>query len=193
MTVLKLNDIEKLYSEKVAEYINKGYSISIEHSHGSQTNEVSTICLTNDNGKTVLRVGLIRACKDWRKEELKLVVLKYENVGYRTLWISDGEVLEERTFIEVDDRKKVYCESEEEFEKILSLRKERCKNREYEWIDREVEICSEKIKDLVWKIARKKDGYKSVPKKRITKVTKDKDGYWVHFENRRTLRIRLSK
>ena len=144
MTVLKINYIEKLYSEKVAEYIMKGYSINVEHSHGSQTNEISTICLTNDGGKTVLRVGLIRACEDWRKEELKLVVLKYENVGRRTLWISEGEVLEERTFIEVDDRK-IYCESEEDFDKILSLRKERSKNHEYKWYGKEVEICNEKI------------------------------------------------
>lgn len=189
MTVLKLNDIEKLYSEKVAEYINKGYSISVEHSKGSQTNEISTICLTNDNGKTVLRVGLIRACKDWRKEELKLVVLKYENVGYRTLWISEGEVLEERTFIEVED-KKTYCESEEDFKAILSKRKER--SRKY-YDDDEVEVTSPKIQDMIWRIVRKKDGYKGIPKKRIQKIIKVKNGYLVRVENKYSVRINLVK
>lgn len=191
MTIVKQNYIEKLYSEKVAEYIMKGYVISIEHTHGSQTNEVSTICLTNDSGKSILRVGLIRACEDWRKEELKLVILKYENVKPRdVLWISKGEVLFLRTFIEVDREKKVYCESEEDFDKILSLRRERSKNREYEWFDREEEITSEKIKDLVWKIARKYEGYKSVQRNKITKITKDKNGYFVSFENRPRLRVR---
>lgn len=190
MTIVKQNYIEKLYSEKIAEYIMKGYVISIEHTHGSQTNEVSTICLTNDSGKSILRVGLIRACEDWRKEELKLVILKYENVKPRDiLWLSKGEVLFSRTFIEVDREKKVYCESEEDFDKILSLRRERSINL-YELENRAVEVTSEKIKDLVWKIARKYEGYKSVQRNKITKITKDKNGYFVSFENRPRLRVR---
>ena len=190
MTIIKRNYIEKLYSEKVAEYIVKGYVISIEHTHGSQTNEVCTICLTNDSGKSILRIGLIRACENWRKEELKLVILKYENVRPSDiLWISKGEVLFSRTFIEVDREKKVYCESEEDFDKILSLRRERSINL-YELENRAVEVTSEKIKDLVWKIARKYEGYKSVQRNKITKITKDKNGYFVSFENRPRLRVR---
>jgi hypothetical protein len=194
MTVLKLNDIEKLYSEKVASLIMAGYVISSEHTSGSQTSEVSTISLTNNNGKTVIRVGLIEKFADWGKRELKLVVLKFENVGWGTLWNHKAEVLEEKTFFEVNREKKIYCESKIDLDKILSLRKERfenrkCNNRIY---DKEI-IESEKAINIIWKIVRKKDGYKSVPKKRIVRVLKDQYGYMVYVDNRPNLRIRLGK
>ena len=148
--VVKINEIEKLYSEKVAALISAGYSISIEHTHGSQSYEMSSISLTNNNGKTVIRVALITETVNWQKEKLKLVTLGFKDADNgRTLWNHKGDVIEEITFYDINREKKVYCDNEEEFNKILLLRKERFKNGEYQWEDRGVEICNEKIKDLI--------------------------------------------
>jgi hypothetical protein len=183
--IVKNNEIEKLYSEKIAALIMAGYTISIEHTHGSQSYEVSAVALTNNNGKTVIKVALISERVDWKKEKLKLVTLGFKDADNgRTLWNHKGDVVEEITFYEVDREKKVYTDDEQELEKIISLRSERFKSR----YQQEEIIDSEKMITAIWKMARKKDGYKSLKKKDIVRIVRDRKGFIVHLGSRPSFR-----
>lgn len=191
--IVKINQIEKRYSHKVAVLIRTGYTISCEHTRGCQSREVTSVSLTKDNGKTFIKVALIDDVVSLRKTKLKLVTLKFANADKtRTLWNDEGEVLSEETFFEVCRRKGIYSDSEEEFDNILALQSERYKNRAY-CEETPVEVLGEKVKAIVWKMVRKRDGYKSIKKKDIKKVVKDSYTYLIHIENRPCLRFSLRK
>lgn len=61
---MKFIDINKRYTELVAEYIGEGYSINAASMGGSQ-GEISKVDLTD--GKRILRV-LVQTFSDWRKK-----------------------------------------------------------------------------------------------------------------------------
>jgi hypothetical protein len=93
----KVSDIEKLYAETVANYIEGGYRISLEAcSSGSQSNEINHVDLTD--GKNIIRVVLVtnRSLMDDCTSVIvwSLKILEFEDgYGCNMLWNDKGTEL----------------------------------------------------------------------------------------------------
>lgn len=189
MAIIKFKEIENLYSQKVCEYINKGYVISSEHTSGSQTGEVVRIALSK--GETFIKICLLNSWENW-KETIKLVVLKFEKTNeWRTLWNNEAEIVEEKIFFEINHAKKVYSDDKAEFDVIAKKQKERSKNYYFEY-DYENILQSEKAKNVAYKLAKKQAGYKSINKKSIEKIVRGKNCYILRFLNKSSLYLRMT-
>lgn len=105
-------EIEKIYSDIIADYFNKGYYINMNTMSGSQLNEIAKIDLTN--GKEVLRVMLCGSNTDRDNEYnyyldyISIVIGRntdklYNNHG-DIIWNNHLEILSEQKFYEIGDR-----------------------------------------------------------------------------------------
>lgn len=105
-------EIEKIYSDIIADYFNKGYYINMNTMSGSQLNEIAKIDLTN--GKEVLRIMLYGSNTDRDNEYnyylhyISIVIGRntdklYNNHG-DIIWNNHLEILSEQRFYEIGDR-----------------------------------------------------------------------------------------
>lgn len=189
MAIIKFKEIENLYSQKVCEYINKGFVISSEHTSGSSTGEVVRIALSK--GETFIKICMLNSWENW-KETIKLVVLKFENVKSRTLWNREAEIVEEKIFFEINHENKVYSDDKAEFDLIAKKQRERSKNYYFEY-DYENLLQSEKAKNVAYKLAKKQAGYKSINKKSIEKIVRGENCYILRFLNKSSLYLRMKE
>lgn len=105
-------EIEKIYSDIIADYLNKGYYINMNTMSGSQLDEIAKIDLTN--GKEVLRVMLCGSNTDRDNEYnyylqyISIIIGRntdklYNNHG-DIIWNNHLEILSEQRFYEIGDR-----------------------------------------------------------------------------------------
>ena len=171
-------EIGMVFTQKVNEYLAKGFIFNLaESSRGCQGEEMKA-CLTNDGGKTVYIIFIESCYGGFRGVDTMVIqVRKYEDAkGNSTLWLNRGEEIEKKVFYGVEARRycrrdeERYVENLEESEMIKSIQDERfslrcsMKNNEKE--------LPEKYKKLVLKIIQKKKGLKSRQLKDIVKVTR---------------------
>ena len=194
-------EISAIYTQTIQSYLAQGFVFAVgEFCRGSQ-GETAKVDLTNDGGKTVYRVWLygsyhsdiahLRSC-----DTLSLVVKKYENVHENsTIWYSEGEVVSQKTFYSINERgsRKVYVETEEEFDIINNVRNERS-HRRYE-MKRDYVTLDNVSKKVVFNLARKQKGYKSILLKDIQSVERrvGKGYYKVNIANRSYLLLEIAK
>lgn len=105
-------EIEKIYSDIIADYFNKGYYINMNTMNGSQLNEIAKIDLTN--GKEVLRVMLCGSNTDRDNEYnydlhyISIVIGRNTDklCGNRSdiIWNNYLEILSEQRFYEIGIR-----------------------------------------------------------------------------------------
>lgn len=188
------NEISKIYTEKVKEFLNEGYSFYFYS--GSQGEEVKT-CLTNDGGKTVFILFVDSRYKSLEKIE-SIYIKKYEDVYTgQTLWLNKGETVFQKDFYCVSEKRSddIFVENEDDFETLNKIAYERRNNR-YESIKIKNNIeLSETCYKTALKIIRKHKGYKSVQLKDIKKIT-HRIGYGYEFDlgnYKKNFSIRLVK
>ena len=182
-----MSEISDVYTLTVSHYLSQGFKFAIGGFGNGSQGEISKTDLTNDGGKTVYRI--------WAKEDyvsdfsnyksryvLSIIVKKYENVNDNgTLWYSEGEIVYKTSYYSILDyhrgNKKLYVESEEDFELINRLQFQRAEIR-WEMKKDFEEIHSIPSKVLL-NIIRKQKGYKSVQSKDIARVERRVDrGYY---------------
>lgn len=105
--VKTFNDIQKLYTDKLNEYIEIGYTVNLRTMSGTQ-GEMAKIDLTN--GKKIVRI-YVEEFADYEDTQtagircIKLVVKSYEYDEcynkYRTLWNTKGDLVEEVKFYKI--------------------------------------------------------------------------------------------
>ena len=105
-------EIEKIYSDIIADYFNKGYYINMNTMSGSQINEIAKIDLTN--GKEVLRVLLCGSNTDRDNEchydlhYISIIIGRNTDKLYNNycdiIWNNHLEILSEQRFYEIGDR-----------------------------------------------------------------------------------------
>ena len=128
---MKRVDIDKVFTEKVAEFIGKGYVVN----SGTMAGHQGEICKVDlIKGNTLVRIWM---GNDWLENfsdriiQIHIgVITNFTTNGY-TLWMKEFDEYELLTFYEVVEGK-WYTDSEEEFEKIREIKKAR---RNYKRLD----------------------------------------------------------
>lgn len=176
---MKRSDINKVFNQKVLEYMMNGYIINTETMSGSQGEEGKVDLLKGD---TLVRVWLdrehhLRVTDDWSGVTLVLRVgkWKYKMVGsYDTAWMKDFDILDEIKFYDVSRDDKWYTDNledaldsmEKNSSRTISHRKSRATLINDEW-----------AKDIAVKYLKRKLGYKRVCRDNVRVFRKDNKYY----------------
>ena len=133
---MKYADINALFTQKVAEYIGKGYVINSTTMAGHQ-GEIAKVDLRNDH--EIIRIWFGTAYRNFR-DGLTVMVGRTTNERLMqpmtsrrsdTLWTNDLEVIEERTFWQMQKgyREVDFYVEGEAGEKAIELHEKRCEQR----------------------------------------------------------------
>lgn len=188
---MKFAEINKVFTEKVAEYIGKGYHINVATMSGSQSGEIGKIDLTD--GKELIRVLL----EDDSKHEIsvekrwgyfyKIVRLTVGRATGRfeldtsntwdTVWNNRLEVIESCEWYEINERgREVWYGSKLDAEAAQEVRRERYNAADVNEIVWETE--SEAAKKAVLPRIKREPGMKSCKAADITKIR-----HWVEIDS----------
>jgi len=176
---MKFAEINKKFTEKVAEYIAKGYYFNTATMSGHQ-GEVGKVDLTD--GKEIIRITLERMSGVEGIDErhpfwyrgVELVVGKSadnvkpnKNSTMDIIWTNKLEVIYKEQFYQVDDNADWYVTRDEAFE-AYNLRRERRRSR-YTFEDK---VFPEEAKNAVVSFMKRQPRCKGVRVQDITKVIK---------------------
>lgn len=139
---MKRIELDKVFTEKVNEYLMKGYVISTESMRGSQ-GETAKIDLIK--GSELIRVWMNKESKwsirdeeynKWHGDMMVIRVSRWSHPAHlaytHTVWMSDLETIEEDIYYKVwTYRNEWYVDTIEEAESILALQHERHTRREF--------------------------------------------------------------
>lgn len=181
------NDISVIFTQKVNEMFAQGY---IFHFDSGSQGEEGKVCLTNDNGKTIYVFYVHTESetvdeKSWSRADTILITEEKFEPKYvgETLWLGKGEKLFEAKWFCINKRcrRDVYVESVEDFKMIEKIASERW-HLNYE-MNHQTIILGEKYYKIAVSILNKRNGYKSVKTRHITKMERRENGkYYVYFE-----------
>ena len=180
------NDISVVFTQKVNEMLNQRFVFCFDS--GTQGEE-GKVCLTNDGGKTVYVFYVHKEYESldgsWSRGRVIYItgekfVKKYPD---ETLWLGKGEKFYEVKWFCIDERKDVYVETIEEFKEIDEITSARRKlyyemrNKRNEGIE-----VNENVYKIAVSILNKRNGYKSLKVRHITKIMRRDGKYYVYFE-----------
>ena len=189
---MRYSDISQIFTDKVKEYITKGYIINTETMSGSQ-GEICKVDLYNRD--QVVRVWMESEYKYnegyWHGRCLKVCVgiWKYPKGTNSTLWFHDIETLEEHTYYEISNRRSRheadrgwYLEDLAEALKIKEKQTERYYNRS-RYYPKKV-MTDDKSRDIASRYLRRRVGYSRLSRDKISVIIN-------HYkDNTRSIRIR---
>lgn len=190
---MKYADINRRYTEIVAEYMGKGYTINTVSMGGSQ-GETCKIDLTN--GTEIVRI-MVGTFSDWENslEGVEIVVGKatdadirpHNNSGWNTIWNNRLEIITAEQFYKIgDDRRHgTFYGSMVEAKAAVAIRRSRYFLRESA---RRTENITDKATEIAKRIIRREFGVKRICEADIT-VSKYKGVYTVGYRNK-TYRLR---
>ena len=180
------NDISVVFTQKVNEMLNQRFMFCFDS--GTQGEE-GKVCLTNDGGKTVYVFYVHKEYESldgsWSRGRVIYItgekfVKKYPD---ETLWLGKGEKFYEVKWFCIDERKDVYVETIEEFKEIKKISDVR-RNLYWEMINKRnegIEV-NENAYKIAVSILNKRNGYKSLKVRHITKIMRRDGKYYVYFE-----------
>lgn len=200
MTIVTVNDFNRIFNQTVVDIMAKGYIISQFTHDGSYSNTEGHLDMIKPNDKShIIRVWIVIGIEDTdhrvyrHVDTVAIRVSKYTHKnGFdgrccsQTLWPDRGEVISERTFYQICDRSErkcgsVYTDNLEDAMKILNMRWDRyCsrdsndnKNNYYH----SVEICKlpSSFIDGIMRRINTIRGFKRATASCLTKVIVDKD------------------
>lgn len=205
MEIIKMNDINRNFTERVAFLVTLGYVVNPKTMSGTQ-GERCRIDLTKDNGKTVRRLYLETGYDHGDKKtyrSMDTVVFmeeEFENVqGFGTLWNGKGKIVDKTLFYKVGQNSIYNLDSSLAFTKSKDLAYElydkhwkRSRERDSSSVNKEL-----KPTEKVLEIVRKRKGYKTVKLSDIIGVSanhyshngKPRIAYKVEFTNKKPLYI----
>ena len=188
MAIIKMEDINKTYTEIIGEYISRGYWIYTKTMAGHQ-GEISKIDLTN--GKHIIRVRIDKKYHSrieglenlWLGiDVLRIVVVEYDNFRTETLWNNDGTTINEFNWYQVGRKNIAYVDNLEEYVDIANktLNRFELKPIDYGNHGRKMRYNA----DTIIKIVNGRKGFKSCKKKDIKSVERYKNGYYIRIEGK---------
>ena len=177
--------ITKMFNEKTAELLAQGYSIYLDGMGGHQ-GEIGKVAFTKNNRYFMLVAHAVKYYTDG--PNTCVVEFGEAAKGFRpgdTFWISDLRNSEKTTFYAMGNSRRCYftadkAAAEEAYKKNLARLETRCdSNGALHNSEKAIEAC--------FKITRKTNGYKTMPKKDIL-------GYYVeNWNGRITYVIKLAR
>lgn len=192
--LFKNDDISREFSDLVQAHLQEGYIFNLsESSRGSQTGVLLSVDLTNDFGKTVIRV-----CIEWLNcglfcRGLTICIRKFSDCnGKLVLWNSDGEIVCSHSFYSIlsarHSDKDIFVDDIEVAEALEGIRRNRYLNR----CDNSTEnVCSDNYKLPVLRLVKKVAGFKSTRLCNIEKVVRNKGEYRVYLTNGKMAKVRV--
>lgn len=163
-------ELSEIFTQKVNEYLAKGFLVWYSHCSGSQGEEMK-VDLSNDNGNTVYRIWMEKrySCSI-PSGRISIFIKKYNDAkNKRTLWMNQGETVFEKSFIDIDKHcdKDVYCDTEHQtyFE---NKKRERFESRIVFSDARNINIS----KKVLLKCVKAQKGYKTVKEKDIVSIVR---------------------
>lgn len=191
-------ELSERLTKMVQYFLEKGYLIS--YGDGGTQGEKTKIDLTNDGGKTIVRIWMNEGCEymeNYRSVHvLSIFAKKYENVGDRcsTLWMDKGELIFKSDFYCIDDDKKIYTESILGLNNVLEIRKNRHYGPYYSYF---YKSSGRKVSKNCFKAAlpliNKQKGYKTVKLSDIQSISKFDTYYRFDFHKRSSLIVDIKK
>lgn len=170
---MTIKDINKLFTDKMLEYINDGYVVNTNTMGGTQ-GETAKVDLTN--GKYIIRLYI-----DIKSESLMSylhiiaervkVIKKYKRGWDNTIWNGHNEVIFDKSFFEVDYGRYYVDVESDEYKEIKAKRKKRY---EYGYRHRDTKIYFDnpKAKSIALKLIKKYQRTKTIKEKDIDYVYK---------------------
>lgn len=188
MAIIKMEDINKTYTEVIREYISRGYWIYTKTMAGHQ-GEIAKIDLTN--GKHIIRVRIDKKYHSkieglenlWLGTDvLRIVVVEYDNFRTETLWNNEGITINEFNWYQVGRKNIAYVDNLEEYVDIVNktLNRFELKPIDYGNHGRKMRYNA----DTIIKIVNGRKGFKSCKKKDIKSVERYKNGYYIRMEGK---------
>lgn len=190
---MKYADINRRYTEIVAEYIGKGYTINTATMSGSQ-GETAKIDLTN--GTEIIRI-MVDTFSDWTNslEGVEIIVGKvteedvrpHSNSDWATIWNNRLEILSAERFYKIgeDRRHGTFYGSEAEAKAVVTIRRSRYFLHES---TRKTENITGKAMEIAKRIIRREFGVKRICEADI-KVSKYNGTYTIGYKGK-TYRLR---
>lgn len=182
---MKYADINKRYTEIVAEYIGKGYAVNTFTMSGSQ-GETAKIDLTN--GDEIVRV-MVATFSDWSLgiEGVEIIVGRVtdkdvepnSNSGWGTVWNNNLEVIANERFYKIGRDSKVYG-TQAEAEAASALRTKRYIARESH---RKTVNLTDKAMEIAKRVIRREFGIKRICEAEIN-VGKYNGVYTIGYKNK---------
>lgn len=149
MTIVTVNDLNRLFNQTVVDIMAKGYIISQFTNDGSYSNTEGHLDMIKPNDKShIIRVWIVTGIEDTdyrvyhHVDTIAIRVSKYTRKnGFdgrccsQTLWPDRGDVLSERKFYQICDRSEhkgrmVYTDNLDDAIKILNMRWDRYCSRD---------------------------------------------------------------
>lgn len=170
---MTIKDINKLFTDKMLEYINDGYVVNTNTMGGTQ-GEQAMVDLTN--GEYIIRLYI-----DIKSESLinhlhiiaerVKMIKKYKRGWDNTIWNGQNEVIYDKSFIEIDYGRYYVDVESDEYKEIKAKRKKR-----YEYDFRNVRniiyLENPKAKEIALKLIKKNPRTKTTKEKDISFVGK---------------------
>ena len=158
-------EIEAIFTQKVNELIQKGYTFNCNTMSGHQ-GEIAKVDLRK--GGDIIRVLM---CTEYSRTADMLSVIvgrasKVSNRRYETIWNGNLEIVEKLKFYKVSEN--FYVETEAEWQNIRNMRRERfCRKDKPRFV-----TLSEKAGEIVLPFVRRQYGFKTCKLKDIDRVEK---------------------
>lgn len=176
---MKRNDIDKIYSEKVTELLNNGYSIYTSGMSGSQ-GEISKVLLVKDND---LKIVLLDETYVWEpgvEKIYRISIGTYKNdvpkpEAHTTFWIKDFNYEEQ---IKLYELKNQWFITEEEYQATKDIHEARF-NKWYNSIDTDKKKIVGAIPSSIMKHVKSIRGFKNIKPNDIS-IIKTKYQYQIN-------------
>ena len=174
---MKFAEINKIYTQKVIEYLNKGYVINCGSLSGHQ-GEIAKVDLTD--GKEIIRIYMEKSYISTLYNEAEAIVLYVgkstddvepnQNDGWGTIWNSKLEILSKDVFYQLGSRGSSrgsdWYGTLDEAKACEKLRYERYRNREIT-VNNNQEITDTKRIQIVSSFLKRRIGLDSINPKKV--------------------------
>lgn len=189
-------DIEAIFTEKVNEYIQKGYVFSPATMSGHQ-GEIGKVDLRNEH--EIVRV-LLTSERDYRADTHTIVltigrVERKERRGHEfdtmgpTVWNNRLDIIEQRTFYTISERDEVFTEDHDEYEAVVKKQKARLHER---YSKKTKRFTSDAMRKAVLSFVRRQDKCKRMKLADIKAIAKVERGMYGEDCERYDYRVELT-
>lgn len=195
-TVYTFKEVQKCFTDKVAEYIAKGYTIHTSSMTGSYMGAKVDFIVGHDIHRVVMYEDRVKhpTNKYETLDVYKIEVLVYRNVAnlhVDTLWYDRGEVIDTIVFYKINpyksDNKTTFVKDFEDMLKIYDIQSDRMVRKH---IKSFYEITLTKNnKKKVLNLVHNHKGYKAVTAGMINRVVRDGKYYNIHIQDKKTLTV----
>ena len=192
---MTIKDINKLFTDKMMEYINDGYIVNTNTMGGTQ-GEQAMVDLTN--GEYIIRLYI-----DIKSESLinhlhiiaeRVKMRKKFKCGWdNTIWNGHNEVIFDKSFIEIDYGRYYVDEESDEYKEIKTKRKQRYES-DFRNTRNIVYFENPKAKEIALKLIKKNPRTKTTKVKDISFVGKhlwrNERPYYIQYAKAKIIHLR---